>query len=95
MKRLIPFLLLAACAPAAAQTAQCASYTGIVEGLAERYGERRVMSGTNPDGTVVQMFANGETGTWTALVVQADGMACVVAAGEQFDSTVAELPAQL
>ena len=95
MKRLILLLLLATYAPAAAQTAQCAIRVDIVNGLAERYGERLVMSGLNPDGSMIEMFANTMTGTWTALIRQPNGMACIVAAGEEFDSTVAELPAQL
>jgi hypothetical protein len=94
MKRLIPLLLLAACTPAHAQQ-QCAVRTDIVEGLAERYGERQMMSGLNPDGSMVQIFANVETGTWTALVVEANGMACLVAAGEDFDAAPSELPANL
>lgn len=95
MKRLVPLLLLATYAPAAAQAPQCAIRVDIVDGLAERFGERQVMSGLNPDGSMVEMFANTVTGTWTALIRQPNGMACIVAAGEAFDSTVAELPAQL
>ena len=94
MKRLIPLLLLATCAPAAAAP-QCAIHVDIVDGLAERYGERLVMSGLNADGSMTEMFANTLTGTWTAIIRQPNGMACMVGAGEQFDSTVAELPAQL
>lgn len=95
MKRLIPLLLLAACAPAAAQTANCALHVDIIGGLAERYGERLVMSGLNADGSMTEMFANTLTGTWTALIRQPNGMACMVGAGEEFDSTVSELPGNL
>jgi hypothetical protein len=95
MTRLLVLLIAAACAPAHAQNPNCAPYEMIVQGLSERYGERRVMSGLNPDGTLVQMFANPETGTWTALIVQPIGTACMVASGEQFDSTVAALPGNL
>lgn len=94
MKRLIPLLVLAACTPAHAAP-QCAIHVDIVAGLADRYGERQVMSGLNPDGTLTEMFANTVTGTWTAIIAQPNGMACIVAAGEEFDSTVADLPASL
>lgn len=95
MKALLLPMLLASCAPAYAQTSQCAIRVGIVEGLADRYGERQVMSGINPDGTMVEMFANPTTGTWTALISQPNGTACIVAAGDSFDGTVATLPADL
>lgn len=95
MRAVVTALLLATCVPANAQTAQCVNYEAMVVGLADSYGERRIISGLNGDGTVVQMFANTETGTWTAVILHPDGMACMVAAGEQFDSTVAALPGNL
>ncbi len=95
MIRLLPLLALVACNTVHAQTAQCLNHGAFIEGLADRYGERRQMSGLNGDGTVVEIYANGETGTWTALIVQPNGMACMVAAGENFDSTVSDLPPEL
>jgi hypothetical protein len=95
MRAVVTALLLATCVPANAQNSNCAPHAMFIEGLADRYGERRVMAGLNGDGTVVEIFANDQTGTWTALIVQPTGIACMVASGEQFDSTVADLPPSL
>ena len=95
MKAVVTTLLLAACVPAHAQNSNCAPHLMIIEGLADRYGERRVMSGLNGDSTVVEMYANDQTGTWTALVVQPNGTACLVASGGEFNSSIAELPGNL
>lgn len=86
---------VAFCTPIHAQTAQCLNHGAFVVALADRYGERRQMAGLNGDGTIVEIYANDATGTWTALIVQPDGMACMVAAGEGFDSSVAKLPADM
>lgn len=95
MKRLIPLLILAMCAPAHAQEVRCGIHVDIEADLAAAFSERRVMAGLNGDGTILEILANAETGTWTALIVRPDGIACLVAAGEQFDPTVAALPADL
>ena len=88
-------LLLASCAPANAQALQCASHEAVVAGLAERWGERRVMSGVISEQQFFEVYANFDTGTWTAITVQADGMACLRTSGENFDAAVADLSGNL
>lgn len=95
MKAVVTALLLASCAPANAQGLQCASHEAVAEGLAERWGERRVMSGVISEQQFFEVYANLSTGTWTAITVQADGMACLRTSGENFDATVDELPGNL
>lgn len=67
---------------AAAGPALCATYEAHAGFLASRYGEFPVFTGRMDDGLVVRIFANGRSGSWTMLVVRADGLACVQAAGE-------------
>ncbi len=64
---------------------QCGGYADAVAHLSTAYGESIVVRGIDGAGAVVEMFANPDTGTWTALIVQPDGTACMVAAGGDFE----------
>ena len=53
--------------------------------LTHSYGEQPVMAGVSYDDTVMQLFANEETGTWTVLLTSiVTGMTCVADGGEMF-----------
>ncbi len=67
---------------AAGTPALCASYQAHAAYLAARYGEFPIFTGQVEDGVVMRLFANGRSGSWTMLVIRADGLACVQAAGE-------------
>lgn len=94
MKTLIAALVLLA-SPVAAQTAQCGPYDLVVAGLAERYGENRRVAGMMGPEQLFEVYANDETGTWTAITVGQDGQACLRASGNNFSDTDAEPPANL
>lgn len=89
-------MLLAACAaalghPAAARN--CAPREVVVERLAERYRETRQSMGLGPNNAVVEVFASQETGTWTITVTTPQGMTCLVASGQAFETLAEALPA--
>lgn len=67
-----------------AQETGCAERGAIVERLARDYGEHRQTIGLVGDRQVLELFASEETGSWTILLTTADGIACLVAVGEQF-----------
>lgn len=67
---------------AAAGPALCSSYEAHAVYLSSRYGEFPIFTGKMDDGLVFRIFANGRSGSWTMLVIRADGLACVQAAGE-------------
>lgn len=71
--------------PAAAATAACAPREVLLEELADRYGETRQTIGLTGGGDMVEMFASDDSGTWTLLLTQPDGMTCAVAAGIAFE----------
>ncbi len=71
-------------APAIAQSSNCAPYSILVSGLAESYGETRQTIGLSRRG-VVEIYANLETGTWSAIVTAPSGMSCMVAEGKSFE----------
>lgn len=60
----------------------CATYQTHVRYLAERYGESPMFTGSVDEKVLIQVFVNRTTGTWTTLLVRADGMSCVTNAGE-------------
>jgi hypothetical protein len=60
----------------------CASHEAHSRYLADKFGEFPLFSGVAADGIALQLFVNRSTGTWTALLVRADGVACVTSAGE-------------
>lgn len=68
--------------PAAPQLPACGPRDGIVAALERKWGERRVGVGLQNRGSVTEVFASAETGTWTILQTRPDGVACARAAGE-------------
>lgn len=73
-----------------AQTsAQCAPRDAMVEGLASRYGESRHGIGLVANNAVMELFASDETGTWTILITLPNGLTCLVASGENYETVPA------
>jgi hypothetical protein len=57
-------------------------FTDMAASLASTWGESQQFVGMDTRGLVNVLFVNPETLTWTALVVDATGKACVAASGE-------------
>lgn len=43
-------------------------------------------------GMVMETFASGETGSWTITVTTPNGMTCLVASGQAFETLAEALP---
>lgn len=69
--------------PAFAQQ-NCAPRDLVVERLASEYGESPQMMGIDQRGSIFEVFASLDTGTWTVVITTPSGQACFVAAGEAF-----------
>ena len=80
---------LLAVRPAISATPACAPRPDLVEILTKRNGESWRFSGTAQNGTLVETFA-ATNGNWTVLVTRADGISCLLASGEAFESDEAE-----
>ena len=81
------FLLLAGLLmlPAAAHAqADCRSAPEMAEFLAAGYGETPVASGLTMDGSLLVVFSNPETGSWTVVTVDPSGLACMRSGGGEF-----------
>ena len=64
----------------------------VVERLQGHYGETRQSIGMATQGRVVEVFASAKSGTWTITVTLPNGMTCLVASGQAFE-TLTEAPA--
>ncbi len=75
-------LWLAVAAQAQAQLA-CGSRDSFIAQLDAKYGETRHSMGLS-NNSVVELFANEATGTWTILITSPEGTACMLVAGQAF-----------
>ena len=69
--------------PAQAQ-AMCGPREIIVSQLQDKYGEQRQGFGLQRGRGVLELYASQETGSWTILVTDPRGQACLMATGEAF-----------
>uniref|UniRef100_A0AAU7VGI1 Lipoprotein n=1 Tax=Dinoroseobacter phage vB_DshS_R26L TaxID=3161158 RepID=A0AAU7VGI1_9CAUD len=70
----------------------CAPRDMVVERLNEKYSETRQSIGLAANNAVVETWASLESGTWTITVTTANGMTCLVASGQAFETVTEELP---
>ncbi|MEM6385947.1 MAG: hypothetical protein AAF718_06895 [Pseudomonadota bacterium] len=71
---------------AQAQGQNCGNRELVVERLTNKYGESRQSIGMAPKGRVVEIYASHETGTWTITVTMPNGITCLVASGQSFET---------
>ncbi len=89
-------MILAGASQAFGQAAQrnCGARQQIVETLADRYGESRQSIGLGANNQVIEVYASLETGTWTITVTTPNGMTCLVASGQAYESIAEAVPAR-
>jgi len=85
--------IVTACLAGPALAGNCAPRDMVVEQLAANFGESRQSIGLAAQGTVVEVFASFETGTWTITVTNPQGIACLIASGHAFEAAADALPA--
>ncbi len=61
--------------------ATCAQRDKMIERLEIGYGEALAGGGLQSEERMIEVWAAPETGTWTVLMTQADGLACIMASG--------------
>jgi len=77
---------LAVASPAFAAEPICGPYRAIAATLTDQWREDVVGRGLTGEGQMIVIFADPEGDTWSALVVNADGSACMVAAGTAWEA---------
>ena len=76
------FGMLATAPPVAHAQSGCGDRNAMVEQLSRTYGEARKGAGLAGQTALFEVWASNATGSWTILKTTPNGMACVVAAGE-------------
>lgn len=83
---LVVALLTAAPSVSLGQVAACDERDSVLEHLASKYGESRIAWGVANGGQLVEVLSSGEDGTWTVIITGRDGIACAIAAGQDWRS---------
>jgi hypothetical protein len=73
---------------------QCGPRDLVLQSLADRYGETRRSLGLAGPTQVMELFASDETGTWTITLTMPDGVTCMVASGQGYQTIDEALPAR-
>ncbi|MDJ0686441.1 MAG: hypothetical protein QNJ84_17280 [Alphaproteobacteria bacterium] len=63
----------------------CDSHSAVIEKLENTYRETRAGVGLASNGAVAQLYVS-ESGSWTMLLTNARGVACLIAAGQGWES---------
>lgn len=75
-----------------AQSTNCAPRADVIARLNETYGESRRGIGMARQGAVMEVFASDDTGTWTITVTLPNGLTCLMAAGDAYETLTEALP---
>lgn len=81
----LAFGMAATAPPAAAAT--CSARNSLVEQLQSKYAEQLTVGGLQKvrgSQSVMEVWSSPETGTFTVLLTQPNGISCIVAAGTDF-----------
>ncbi|MBO9445599.1 hypothetical protein [Ruegeria sp. R14_0] len=70
----------------------CAPRDEVIKRLAETYGETRQGIGIARQGAVMEVYASDQSGSWTITVTLPDGMTCLVASGQAYETIAESLP---
>ncbi len=74
--------------PAMAQTVTCLPRDALVSSLETAHGERLTGGGLQNQARVIEIWSSDQTGSFTVFVTRTDGMACIVATGQNWHSAV-------
>ena len=82
---LILALALGVGTSARAQTV-CMMHPDLANQLDSRFSEAPIAIGLASNNVVVEVFSNGDGSTWTMVLTKPDGMSCVMATGEDWET---------
>ena len=66
--------------------AQCAPHDIVSADLSQKFGEQASSMGLAQDNTVMEVYSSRASGTWTITVTLPNGLTCLVAAGQNFET---------
>tara|TARA_R110000737_G_scaffold302815_1_gene309969 strand:+ start:828 stop:1190 length:363 start_codon:yes stop_codon:yes gene_type:complete len=85
-------VLMLATAAQATPAQTCAPREVVVKRLASGYGETRQSIGLGTNNSMVEIFASDESGSWTITVTSPQGITCLIASGQAFETLAEALP---
>ena len=65
----------------------CAQRSDLVVHLAQEFQERPVARGLSENGTLLEVFASRHGESWTAVATFANGLSCLIGAGQFWEET--------
>jgi hypothetical protein len=83
-KALCILLTVGTMSPAMAQGPQCGPKLEVATQLVERFGEVPIATGITFNNSM-KFFGNPKTGSWSLIFIRPDGIACVLAAGQDLE----------
>ena len=78
-----------AVAPAFAQSAACSSRDEVLKQLSAEYSEAPIAMGIASNGGVVEFLSAPAGQSWTIILTLPNGLSCLIAAGESWESVPA------
>ena len=63
----------------------CDQRTSVVGELTQSFREKPVAVGMQGNGTLLELFASKETGSWTVLITLPSGVSCLTLVGDSFE----------
>lgn len=78
-----------------AQPTNCGQRDQVIERLTSRYGESRQSIGMAANQSLVEVYANEGTGSWSITVTLPTGITCLVASGMSFEALAVVEPAAM
>ena len=85
IKKLVTAATLGLMATTATAQDNCGQYERLAERMASKYGESVQSTGIAGREYFMEIWANSETGTWSFVVIDPSGVACMMASGENFE----------
>ncbi|OHC74519.1 MAG: hypothetical protein A3G18_11170 [Rhodospirillales bacterium RIFCSPLOWO2_12_FULL_58_28] len=82
---IVLFVMTFVSLPADAQSL-CATRLDIIDKLSSRYSEAPTAIGLADNGSVVEVFSSTTESSWTIIVTTPDGISCLLASGENWES---------
>jgi len=92
MKALVVAAAMTAANPTSAQRQHCVDHSELVASLAEIFQEKQIAFGLVGHVAIMEVYV-GATGSWTIIMTDVHGISCIIAAGDNWEST-ATLPGQ-
>lgn len=71
---------------AAAQQPACTSRSDVISHLSKKYSENPVAIGLANNGGVIEVLSSKQGASWTIVITMPNGMTCMIAAGENWES---------